>query len=166
VALNVRAINLTMPKPRALVPLLLILSASAILQAQTFEDVDYLYRATDEAKPQDVLGTLTFDPAKKEVAFIQCEKYWSECDPKPRKSDKSKKSMLSLDIPANTVTSATYRYAGTIRKVNLFLTIQYTTGSGDRKYALFKLVLNDLGLQDVLAAAEATLGIKVVKGGA
>jgi hypothetical protein len=40
-----------------------------------------------------------------------------------------------------------------------FLTIQYATGSGDRKYAIFQL--NKGNYRECLAAIEATLGKKV-----
>ena len=48
---------------------LLILSAFATLQAQTFQ-VDYLYRAPDKPnKPKRAFGVITLDSAKKSLTF-------------------------------------------------------------------------------------------------
>ena len=40
------------------------------VHGQTFKNVDYLYRATDDTKPVHVMGVLRFDSANKAMTFI------------------------------------------------------------------------------------------------
>jgi len=149
---------------------LLILSAFATLQGQTFQRVDYLYRATDEAEPEHRSGVLVFDQSQNMAIFVS-----------PQDSERygvfgkvHTHSAVRIEITSKTVVSAIYeraarpRYgAGLVlawpllftKEKKHFLTLQYKTDSGDRKYAIFHL--DKRNYQEALAATEATLGIKV-----
>jgi hypothetical protein len=141
--------------------LLLILCGSATIQAQTFKNVDYLYRATEEAKPKHVFGVLNIDSARKTVTFISNRKVHKE-------------PTVKFDVAGNTVTSAVYERAARPRygaglllawpllftkEKKHFLTLQYKTDSGDGKYAIFQL--DKKNYREALAAIEATFGIKI-----
>jgi len=146
--------------------LVLILSASATIQAQIFE-VDYLYRAPNKPnKPERVFGVMTLDSAKKTLTFTS------------RPAGIRKQPMVKLDITADTATGATYERESapsttgtgggllttllvtglTVRGDKRFVTLQYKTESGEGKYAIFHFE-NGKDVREAQAAIEATLGI-------
>ena len=166
---NIERSKSEMQRRRPVLLSLLFLSASAtILQAQSLDNADYLYRATDGAKPEHVLGTLTFDSAKKSMAFTAVVTVLSDKTErdsifgKPHKS-KVKEPKLLLEIPTDTVTSATYERTASVNwlrsvKVDLYLTIQYKTSASEPKFALFRFSGDEQKCLEVLAWAEAALG--------
>jgi len=129
--------------------------SAAVLSAETFKDVEYIYTPDGKQKPKTIGGQLTCDSATKKVTFY------------------SKKVAL-LDLTDTSVTSALYertskpRYAAGLllawpllftKSKKHYLTFQYKTETGEGKYALFHL---DKGnYQRILAATEAALGKKV-----
>jgi hypothetical protein len=146
---------------------LLILSAFATLQAQTFE-VDYLYRAPDKPNhPKRVFAVITLDSAKKSLTFTSSQKSpWGRRQP-----------MLKFDITAAAATNMTYERqsapqgAGnggglittmleglTAKADKHFVTLQYKTTSGEGKYAIFHFEKSK-DVREALAAIEAALGI-------
>jgi hypothetical protein len=148
---------------------LLILSASATLQAQTFE-VDYLYRAPGKPNhPKRVFGVITLDSAKKSLTFTSSPKdQWGRRQP-----------MLKFDITASAATNMTYEHesappgagndgglvttvllAGlTARADKAFVTLHYKTTSGEGRYAIFHFEKSK-DVREALAAIEAALGIR------
>lgn len=133
----------------------LVFVFSVLLQAaETFGNVEYLYKPDGKDKGQEIGGVLYFDAPTKKVIF------------------QSKK--ITLDVSAHSMTSALYERTSRPRYVSglllawpllftkgkkHFLTLQYQGASGDGRYALFHL---DKGnSREILAAAEATTGKKV-----
>lgn len=130
-----------------------LLVFSTLLQAETFKDVEYMYKQDGKEKAERIGGALDFNATLKKVMF------------------ESKK--VALDIPAASITNVVYeraakpRYAAGLllawpllftKSKQHYLTIQYTD-DGVGKYAVFKL---DKGnFREILAAAEATTGKKV-----
>jgi hypothetical protein len=128
---------------------------NALLSAETFKDVEYIYTPDGKDKPKTISGTLTLDSATKRVMF-------------------STKKATMVDLTDTAVGSALYertskpRYAAGLllawpllftKTKKHYLTFQYKTEAGEGKYALFHL---DKGnYQRILAATEASLGKKV-----
>jgi hypothetical protein len=128
--------------------------SSLLLAADSFKNVEYLYKAEGKDKGQQVGGRLNFDSKLGLMTFD------------------SKK--VRLELQATSVSSAIYERTSRPRYVSglllawpllltkskkHFLTIQYKDGSGEGKYAIFHL---DKGnYREILAATEATTGKKV-----
>jgi len=128
---------------------------SVLLQAaDTFKNVEYLYKPEGQDKGQQISGTLDFYARAQRIVFL------------------SKKTRLELE--GSLITSALYERTSRPRYVSglllawpllftkgkkHFLTIQYKDTSGEGKYAIFHL---DKGnYREILAATEATTGKKV-----
>jgi len=130
-----------------------LIAFSAVLQAETFKDVEYMYKPAGKVKGERVGGALDFDAASTKVMF--------------------ESKQVALDIPAASITNLVYERAAQPRYTTglllawpllftkskkHYLTIQYTD-NGLGKYAVSKL---DKGnFREILAAAEATTGKKV-----
>jgi len=139
--------------------------------AQQFDRVEYLYRISiDDAQPRILPGILTCNLAKKSVRFDSTladgkHSFLGKWHEAPR---------ANFVIDAGMVASAVYertarpRYGPGIviawpllltKEKKHFLTIQYATGTGEAKYAIFRL--HKENYQEALAAIEAALGAKI-----
>jgi hypothetical protein len=143
--------------------LLLLLLVSAGASAQTFKEVDYLYRANEEAKPKHLLGKVNFDAHARMVTFVS-----------DRHARKDKNSpFLKFSIPSSEVTSALYERTARPRiaeglliawplmftkEKKHYLTIQYKSDAVG-KFAIFQF--DKTKYREALAATEAALGVKV-----
>jgi hypothetical protein len=145
---------------------LLILSALFCIPAttQTFQRIDYLHRADDNAKskPVFVLGTMAFDAANRSMTFKSL--------PRTKYQIKHGFPEVNLGITNETISSALYersavpRYGWGIvvawpllftKEKKHFLTVQYKE-KDEGRYAVFQLDKNNF--REVLAAMEAALG--------
>jgi hypothetical protein len=126
----------------------LFLAFTALSIAETYPNVDYLFKADGTDKIEIVSGSLTFDSVARTLIFTSASK--------------------KLDVPAGSITSLSYeraskpRYAaGVLQPVPFrkskqhYLTIQYTE-DGTARYAFFRL--GKRNYSQVMAAAEAATG--------
>ena len=140
--------------------LALLVLAAATLYGQTFTDAEYLNQ-NDAQKRRHIIGMITFDATGKTMRYHGAP-LWLRKNEEP----------TDLEFKNTAISSALYertskpRYAEALfawpllltHEKKHYLTIQYKPADGTGRYAMFQL--DKKNCQEVLAAMEATLGIK------
>ena len=142
----------------------MLAACAALLHAEAFRDVNYLYKAEGDDKGQEINGELKIDAAAKTFAF----------DPYQSKSKKHPTPSVSLNFKSDAITSVLYerasrpRYLAALliawpliftKQKKHFLTIQYAGDAGDGRYVIFHM---DKGnFREIMAAVEAATGKKI-----
>lgn len=136
----------------------LLLLPTFLLQAESFKNVEYLYKPDGKSKGQQIGGALDFNTTARQITFLESRR----------------KDGMTLALSADAITDVVYertskpRYAAGLllawpllftKEKKHFLTIQYKDGTGAGRYAIFHL---DKGsVMEILAAAEAVTGKKI-----
>lgn len=138
---------------------------SILLQAEVFSNVRYLYKAEGDDKGQEVVGNLNIDASAKKLVFQS---------PAPKKRKRNSPPDVTIEVKANSITSALYERASRPRYVPAlliawpliftkgkkhFLTMQYNGDSGEGRYVIFNL--DKTNFRAILGAVEAATGKKV-----
>ena len=140
----------------------MLLMFSLLAQAETFQNVHYLYQPEGKDKGQEIEGKLSIDVATRKIAFIAV-----------RRAAYPSHDALNFELSADSVTDMLYertskpRYAAALlvawpliftKEKKHYLTIQYKDSAGVGRYAIFH---SDKGnFQQILAATEALTGKK------
>jgi hypothetical protein len=144
--------------------IVIFLALAVLLEAETFKNVEYLYKPEGKDKGQQVEGKLNFNIPAKKITFEskRIPTAFGSHDP------------ISLELAVDAITDVVYertskpRYAAGLllawpllftKEKKHFLTVQYKDGEGIGRYAIFHL---DKGnVLEILAATEAFTGKKV-----